>query len=65
MIYSKTGKIWSNDYKFNNVLTLDLVDVTADNVVYYHHPYDHLFHQVSFVQAVEPIHFEHIRNKWS
>lgn len=62
MIYSKTGKIWSNDYKFNSVLTLDLVDVTADDVVYYHHPYDHLFHQVSFVQAVDPVHFEHMRN---
>ncbi len=62
MIYSKTGKIWSNDFKFKKVLTLDRVVLSADNVTYYHHPYDSLFHQVSFVEAVEPKNFEHIRN---
>lgn len=61
MIYSKTGKIWSNDYEFNKVGTLDKVNLSKDNVVYYHHPYDNLFHKVSFVEAVDPENFEHIR----
>lgn len=62
MIYSKTGKIWSNDFEFNKVSTLDAVDTSADNVIYYHHPYDSLFHQVSFVDAVNLENFEHIRS---
>ncbi len=61
MIYSKTGKIWSNDFEFKTVSDLDKV-VLSDNVIYYHHPYDSLFHKVSFVEAVNPINFDHIRN---
>jgi len=62
IIYSKTGKIWSNDFEFRNIETLDKVDLTANDVSYYHHPYDNLFHKVSFVESIDPIHFEHIRN---
>lgn len=61
-IYSKTGKIWSNDHEFNTVATLDRVDFNSDEVTYYHHPYDNLFHKVSFVNAVDAANFEHIRN---
>lgn len=61
-IYSKTGKIWSNDYKFSRVETLNKVDLSSNDVTYYHHPYDNLFHKVSFVDAVNPENFEHIRN---
>ncbi len=62
-MYSKTGKVWSNDYEFTSVGKLpSKVDLTKNDVVYYHHPYDNLFHQVSFVDAVDPIHFDHIRS---
>lgn len=62
-MYSKTGKVWSNDYEFTSVGKLpSKVDLTKNDVVYYHHPYDNLFHQVSFVDAIDPIHFEHIRS---
>ena len=61
-IYSKTGKVWSNDFEFKNIRTLDNADTSADNVTYYHHPYDNLFHKIGFVNAVDATQFEHIRN---
>lgn len=61
-MYSKTGKVWSNDFEFSNIDSLDTVDLTANDVIYYHHPYDSLFHRVSFVEAVNPENFDHIRN---
>ena len=62
IIYSKTGRRWSNDYEFNIVAALDQVDFTSNNVTYYHHPYDNLFHGINFIEAVDLIHFEHIKN---
>ena len=61
-IHSKTGKRWSNDFEFKNIRTLDNVDVGASDTIYYHHPYDNLFHNISFVNAIDELHFEHIRN---
>jgi hypothetical protein len=60
--FSKTGKTWSNDFQFKYIDTLDNVDLTANNIQYYHHPYDSLFHKVSFVNAVDDAQFEHIRS---
>jgi len=63
MIYSKTGKSWSNDYEFKIIDRLPKkVDLSENNVTYYHHPYDSLFHGVNFINAVNPIHIEHIKS---
>jgi len=61
-IHSKTGKRWSNDFEFKNIRTLDNADVSASDIIYYHHPYDKLFHNISFVNAIDELNFEHIRN---
>lgn len=61
-IYSKTGKRWSIEYGFKIVKSLNDVDLTADNVTYYHHPYDSLFHNVKFSECLNLENFEHIRN---
>jgi hypothetical protein len=62
VIHSKTGKVWSNDFEFKKVQTIDKADVSACDVIYYHHPYDNLFHNISFVNAIDELHFDHIRN---
>ena len=52
-IHSKTGKRWSNDFEFKNIRTLDNVDVSTGDIIYYHQPYDNLFHNISFVNAID------------
>jgi DNA-directed RNA polymerase alpha subunit len=37
-----------NDFEFKNIRTLDNVDVSTGDIIYYHHPYDNLFHNISF-----------------
>ena len=61
LIYSKTGKKWSHDLEFSNVEDLSQVDLTSDNVVYYHHPYDKLMHNVPLQYAVDDQHWKHIK----
>jgi hypothetical protein len=60
-VYSKTGKRWSHDYKFEKVYTLDKVDLTSTNTIYYHHPYDSLMERVPLLDSLNLENWEHIK----
>ena len=64
-VYSKTGKKWSHDYEFSKTLKLDNVDLTADNIIYYHHPYDSLMEQVPLYDAIDSKNWNHINTNHS
>lgn len=61
-VYSKTGKVWAQNPKYQKVLTLNNVDLTKDNVVYYHHPYDELIEGVLLSKCLNKENWSHIRN---
>jgi hypothetical protein len=60
-VYSKTGKRWSHDYKFEIVSTLDKVNLNNTNTTYYHHTYDNQMEKVPLFDAVNLEHWNHIR----
>jgi hypothetical protein len=60
-VYSRTGKRWAHDYRFEQVSTLDKVDLTDSNVIYYHHPYDSLMEKIKLSDAVDQQNWEHIK----
>ena len=60
-IYSKSGKHYSHDYKYQEIKTLD--DVDYDNeVIFYHHPYDKLQSGISLYDALDEKNWEYLRN---
>jgi hypothetical protein len=60
-VYSKTGKKWSHDYRFENVSTLDNADLTSTDTIYYHHPYDSLMERVPLSDSLNLENWEHIK----
>lgn len=60
-VYSKTGKLWSQNPSYQNLLTLDKVDLTKNNVVYYHHPYDELIEGVPLSECLDEINLNHLK----
>lgn len=61
-VYSKSGKKWGHDYEFEQIQTLDQVNLRSNDVVYYHHPYDTLIENIPLYDSLEEDHWEHIRN---
>jgi hypothetical protein len=61
-VYSKTGKKWGHDYVQAEQLKLSSVDLTADKITYYHHPYDSLMERVPLHNALEAANWQHIKN---
>lgn len=61
-VYSKTGKVWAQNPKYQKVLCLSEVDLTQDAVVYYHHPYDELIEGVPLSECLTEENWNHLRN---
>jgi hypothetical protein len=61
MLYSKTGKFFSGDTQFKTIKKLEEIDYNKP-VVFYHHPYDRLQHNISLSNALDDEHWEYLRN---
>lgn len=61
MLYSKTGKFFSDDTEFQNIKTLKEIDYNKP-VTFYHHPYDRLQHNISLSDALDAEHWEYLKN---
>jgi hypothetical protein len=60
-IYSKTGRKWSHDLEFQKVQKIHNVDLTSDDVIYYHHPYDSLMLKVPLKDCLNAENWQHIK----
>ena len=61
-VYSKSGKKWGHDYEFETIKTLDQVDLSSGDVIYYHHPYDSLIVGIPLCDAVDEVNWQHIKD---
>jgi hypothetical protein len=60
-IYSKSGKHYSHDFKYQKIKTLDQIDYT-DDVIFYHHPYDTLQSNISLYNCLDDKNWDFLRN---
>ena len=60
-IYSKSGRHYSNDFKYQKIKTLDQVDYNNE-VIFYHHPYDKLQSNIPLYNALDDASWEYLRN---
>lgn len=61
-VYSKSGKKWGHDYEFETIKTLDQVELSSGDVIYYHHPYDSLIAGIPLCDAVDEVNWQHIKD---
>ncbi len=63
-IYSKSGRHYSHDFKYQKIKTLDQVDYD-DEVIFYHHPYDKLQSGIQLYDALDEKNWDYLRSNSS
>lgn len=60
-VYSKSGRHYSHDFKYQNIKKLDEIDY-ANEVIFYHHPYDKLQQGITFYNCLDEKNWQYFKD---